>query len=569
METNRNIEGHIFKEQILKSLSFPLIRTISAKLIAIWLILSSLVYGTTAILETSVNLQQQFHVIFLVLSSITGLTFALEYFLRIWTYNQKVINSDSISKRWNYFTSITGIIDFVSAISFIIFLIGLFVYEVMDIARLFRLFVFFKFIRYSESFKIILGVIKRKKEELLITLMLSLILMFFGSIFIYIAEHEAQPDKITNLFSSMWFTAINLFTIGYGDIVPLTLLGKIVSGVISFIGITLFLLPASVIVSGFLEEIEERKPSSEVCPNCQEIIQKSEFIRKLKKRKDKKKVLKTTFKGNYKKKIYKLIQFRFPTKLGQKIVFIFFASIITLNILAIMIGTNPELSLGLRSLLNSLLLFTIILFTTEYLLRVWCIVASKKNKYKDPLRGRIKYVLSPIAIIDIITLVALYLMVVFNHVRILVLYLQIFRMLVIFKIGHFIDVFRVAGLIFKETKREFVVTVILCGIFLIFASTLIYYLERSAQPTKFSDIPTALWMGIITFTTTGFGDVYPITTGGRFCTIALAFLGVSLFILPTGILGSNFFSTMQGYRYYKICPKCEYILTKPKIKIRD
>ncbi|MFW9998575.1 MAG: potassium channel family protein [Candidatus Hodarchaeota archaeon] len=569
MDSNKEFEVNILKEQVLRSLSFPKTKTISAKIIAIWLIFSSLLYGTIAILETNINLQQQLEIAFTLLSCITGFSFLLEYSLRVWSYNQKARNEDSIPKRLNYVTSIMGIIDFLSAISFIFFLISFFFNELMEIARLLRLFVFFKFTRYSRSFEIILAVIKRKKEELLITLMLSLILMFFGATLIYISEHEAQPDKITNLFGAMWFTAINLFTIGYGDIVPLTPFGKIVSGSISFIGITLFLLPASVIVSGFLEELEERKPTSEVCPNCKVIIQKSEFIRKLRKQKIKKKTLEIPSKGNYKKKIYKLIQFKFPNKLGQKVVFIFFLSIITLNILAIMIGTNPEISLELNFLLNSLLIFSIITFSIEYVLRVWCIVASKNPTYNDPIRGRLRYVLRPIAIIDIITLFTLYLMFVFSHVRILVLYLQILRMLVIFKIGHFIDVFRVARLIFKETKREFLVTVMLCWIFLMFASTLIYYMERNAQPTKFADIPTTLWMGIITFTTTGFGDVYAITTGGRFCTIALAFLGVSLFILPAGILGSNFFSTMQEYRYYKICPKCEHIIIRPKIKISD
>ncbi|MFX1566841.1 MAG: potassium channel family protein [Promethearchaeota archaeon] len=568
MVMDGDTKGYILKERIFKALNFPSEKTISAKLIAVWVILSSLIYGTIAVLETNITLLQQFYVIFIAFSCITGFSFTLEYFLRIWIYNQKAIKESSLSKRWNYFTSITGLIDFLSVISFATFLIGIFIYEVLDYTRILRLIVFLKFARYSSSFQILLAVIKRKKEELLITLMLSLILMFFGAIFIYIAEHEAQPDKITNLFSSMWFTAINLFTIGYGDIVPLTPFGKIVSGIISFIGITLFLLPASVIVSGFLEEIEERKPSSEICPNCKEDIPKSEFIIKLRRKKNKKKASKISLKGNYKKKIYKSIQFNFPTKLGQKIIFIFFISIITLNILAIMVGTNPELSLELSSLLNSLLLFSIIIFTIEYLLRVWCIVASKKTKYKDPFKGRIRYLFSPIAIIDMITLLTLYFMFFFSYIQILVLYLQVLRMLVIFKIGHFIDVFRVARLIFKETKREFFVTVIICSIFLIFASTILYYLERNAQPTKFGDIPTTLWMGIITFTTTGFGDVYAITTGGRFCTIALAFIGVSLFILPAGILGSNFFSTMQAYRYYKICPKCEYIITKPKIKIR-
>jgi len=555
----------MIKERIHKILGFPKVRTISARLTATLLIFSSLVYGFIAILDSNMELWQNFYLVFIILSCTTGFIFILEYFLRLWTYNQKVGKENSIFKQWNYFTSITGIIDLVSAISFIMFLIGIFDYKIMEIARILRFFVFLKFTRYFGSFKIIFAVIRRKKEELLITLMLCLILMFFGTIFIYIAEHEAQPDKIPNLFSAMWFTAINLFTIGYGEIVPLTPFGKILSGIISFAGITLFLLPTSVIVSGFLDEIEERKPSSEICPNCQGIIQKSEFIREINKSRDEKKAIKSNDKERLNMKLIQLIQFRFPTKLGQKIVFFFFTSIITLNILAIMIETDKLLSLELRIFLNSLLILSLIIFTLEYLLRIWCIVAIKKEKYRDPLRGRIKYLLSPIAIIDLIILLDLSLLLVFNYFPIIVLYLQFLRMLVIFKIGHFIDVFRVAKIIFKETKREFLVTIILCWIFLIFASTIIYYLERSAQPDKFPDILTALWMGIITFTTTGFGDVYPITTSGRFFTIALAFLGVSIFILPAGILGSSFFSTMQEYRYYKICPKCEFIINRPKI----
>ncbi|MFX1379686.1 MAG: ion transporter [Promethearchaeota archaeon] len=547
----------MFKEKILKTLGFPKVRSISARLTAIWLIFSILAYGIIAILESNTDLWQNFYLVFGIFSCITGFTFILEYALRIWTYNQK-----------DYLISIIGIIDLLSAISFIFFFIGIFFDEMMEIARVFRFFVFLKFARYSGSLKIIFAVIRRKKEELLITLMLCLILLFFGTIFIYIAEHEAQPSEITNLFSAMWFTAINLFTIGYGEIVPLTPIGKIISGIISLAGITLFLLPASVIVSGFLDEIEERKPSSEICPNCQETIQKSAFITELKKKNERKNTIKSNDKRNLKKKVFKLMQFNFPTKLGQRIVFFFFISLITLNVLAIMVETNANLSLEFRVLLNSLLIFSIIVFTIEYILRVWCIIATKKEKYKDPVKGRIKYVFSPIAIIDMITLLALCLIFVFNLVPIIVLYLQILRMLIIFKIGHFVDVFRVTKIIFKETKREFLATIIFCWIFLIFGSTLIYYLERSAQPAKFPDILTTLWMGIITFTTTGFGDVYPVTTGGRFFTIVLAFLGVSIFILPAGILGSSFFSTMQEYRYYKICPKCDFIISRPKIKMR-
>ncbi|MFW9874669.1 MAG: hypothetical protein ACFFG0_16300 [Candidatus Thorarchaeota archaeon] len=87
----RDTEKPMFKEEIFKSLNFPKTKTITARLIAIWLIFSSLIYGTIAILETNGELEKQFYVVFVILSSITGFTFTLEYFLRIWTYNQKTI----------------------------------------------------------------------------------------------------------------------------------------------------------------------------------------------------------------------------------------------------------------------------------------------------------------------------------------------------------------------------------------------------------------------------------------------------------------------------------------------
>ncbi len=543
------------KEVILKNLSFPESKTITAKLIAVGLVISSIIYGIISILETDSNLLQQNSLSFTILSIIIGFAFLLEYILRVWTSDMKPQSSDNRLKHWEYMKSIIGIIDLICAISFIIYTIALFLHSLIDIARFLRLFAFLKITRYSSFFKIILSVVKHKREELIITLMLSLILLFFGSIFIYIAEYEAQPEVITNLFSSMYFTAVNLFTIGYGEILPITPFGQLISGIVSFLGITLFLLPASVMVSGFLDLIEEKKPASEVCPNCKELIQKSEILRKLENKKKQKMEGETQISKTTKKKINNLIQFRFPEKLGQKLVFLFFMTLITLNILAIMVETNPILSIELRPILNIVLIISIIVFTFEYLLRICC--------------QSIKYFQSLIGIIDLIFLISLYLMIFFNQVTIIMLYLQVLRLFVIFKIGHFLAVFKVAGDIFNENKEEFLVTAFICGIFLVFASTIIYYLERDAQPIHFSSIPNTLWMGIITFTTTGFGDVYPITTAGRFATIALAFVGVAIFTLPAGILGSSFFNTMQDYRYYKICPKCQFVISKPRIRKKE
>ncbi len=145
---------------------------------------------------------------------------------------------------------------------------------------------------------------------------------------------------------------------------------------------------------------------------------------------------------------------------------------------------------------------------------------------------------------------------------------MILRLLITLKIGHFIDVFGVLGTIFKDTGKTILTAMFICFLFLVFSSTLIYYVENSVQPDKFSNVPATLWYDIITFTTTGFGDVTPVTTLGRFLIVILAYIGVALFTLPGGILGASFFTSMQEYRLHKICPECGHVLSKLKNRKR-
>jgi voltage-gated potassium channel len=583
MENNSKIKSiQVIKEKVFQTLDYPESKTFLASLTAFFLVMTSVISGLIVILETDVNLESQYSLIFIGIEIFVTLIFITEYILRFWSspINPEYKNSEIIKLK--YGISFMGMIDLVTAVLFTLTLLLPFENEGLKIAGLYRLIVFLKLVRYSESFEVIWAVVKRKKEELLITLMLSLLLMFFGATIIYIAEHDAQPDKFTNLFSSMWFTAINLFTIGYGEMVPITPLGKITSAIVSVLGITLFLLPVSVIGSGFIDEIQERNPHYDVCPNCNKAFQKGALLRDLnqKRRGRPSKIMKLVLEAQKAKEIpkltprqqklrkyYKLIQFRFPRTFAQLIIFFFFMTFITLNVLAIMVETNPTLSQELRVALNSVYIFSIIVFTIEYILRIWSCPASEEEKYEDSNQGRLKYVRSPFAIVDLIVIIGLFLMLIPDQlVPVSRRYFLIPLLFVVFKIGHFIDVFSISGLIFKETKREFLGTLFICIIFLIFSSAAIYYVENRAQPNKFSSIPATLWFGIVTFTTTGFGDIYPVTTLGRFMTVCFAFVGVALFTLPSGILGASFFSSMQEYRLHKICPNCGYILSKPKIR---
>lgn len=550
------------KEKILNILNYPHHESLIGKLVAIGLVTLGFIYGFLAIFETEAELLINYSLSFITIEAIIGTIFILEFVLRLWTSYINPKYEEVKIKPIAYIFTLEGIIDLINATSFLFMVIFLFNFEITRSLIILRLAAFLKIFRYSKSFQIIVTVVKNKRQELLITFVLSMLLLFFGSFFMYIAEHNAQPERFTNYFSSMWFTAVNLFTIGYGDMVPITVYGKIVSGVISLLGITFFLLPASVLASGFVDEVEARNPPSHTCPNCKKKIEEIQISKNLKGEDRSKETL--TFLDT-KQKVYNLINFNYPKNLWQTISFLFFTTIITMNALSIMVETNPLLAIQFRVILNSLCLISGIIFSIEYLLRVWTCIASDEEKYQDPRQGRINYIKSPLAIIDLLVIISCFLILIPNLPFEIVQYFLILRLLVVLKIGHFIGVFKILESIFKSTPKAFLTTILMFLLFVSFASSLVYFAEFIAQPDKFTSIPSTLWFGIITFTTTGFGEIYPITTAGHFATIALAFIGVALLTLPAGILGASFFSSMQEFRYHRICPHCKFVLSKPKL----
>ncbi len=135
--------------------------------------------------------------------------------------------------------------------------------------------------RYVDSLNTLDDVVRSKKEELVVIIIMILMLLLFSSSLIYVVEAEAQPDKFPDIPSAMWWGVATLTTVGYGDIYPITPLGKILSGFIAFLGIGIFALPTGILASGFAEEIQKRRKQSEIvfCPHCEcdisSVIQKN------------------------------------------------------------------------------------------------------------------------------------------------------------------------------------------------------------------------------------------------------------------------------------------------------
>jgi voltage-gated potassium channel len=225
-----------------------------------------LVNVLAVIFETVEPLFEQFFLLFSVIEIISIAIFTIEYILRLWICTLNPAFADPVTGRLRYIISPYGLIDL---FSFLPFYIPVFIpidLRFLRILRLFRIVRVLKLGRYSEALRIFNRVISKTKEELLIALsVLFMILIIFSSLMFY-AEHDIQPDKFGSIPQTMWWAIVTLATVGYGDVYPVTVAGKIVGGLAVISGIAIFALPTAILSAGFIDELQERKPI--VCPEC-------------------------------------------------------------------------------------------------------------------------------------------------------------------------------------------------------------------------------------------------------------------------------------------------------------
>jgi len=187
-------------------------------------------------------------------------------------------------------------------------------------------------------------------------------------------------------------------------------------------------------------------------------------------------------------------------------------------------------------------IFSVVVFTIEYLGRIWSCIELEKYKSQGSVIGRIKYFFSTLAIIDLLAILPFYLSFFF---AIDMRYLRMLRMLRLLKLSHYfkgLDIF--LTVISKEIVT--IATVILTVfIVVILSASLMYTLEHKAQPEAFQDIPHAIWWAVVTMTTVGYGDVTPVTFAGRLLAGFIMLLGVGVVALPAGMLAARFGEEIQ------------------------
>lgn len=212
--------------------------------------------------------------------------------------------------------------------------------------------------------------------------------------------------------------------------------------------------------------------------------------------------------------------------------------LISANVISAMMTTIPTLPAAALRILHGFERISIWIFTIEYAARMWCITADPA--YTHPLFGRIRHLLRPIILIDLLSLLPFFLPI-FGYADLrFIRALRLFRTLRILRIGRFSDALASMSRIFRRRRDELLITAFTLLVAMIFTASLVFYAEQAAQPGVFKSIFSALYWSIITLTTTGYGDITPVTILGRAAAGLTALIGIGFVAIPSGILGSAF-----------------------------
>lgn len=212
-----------------------------------------------AIMNTYDNLNARYGTGFSIIEKVTVAFFAIDFLLRLITVTELYPNNKTFVAMRKYIFSFAGIVDILSFIPYylpVFFPSGAAVFRMFRVVRILRL---FRINAYYDSLNVITEVLSSKKQQLMSSVFIILVLMVASSLCMYSVEHAAQPDVFQNAFSGIWWSASTLLTVGYGDIYPVTTLGKFFGIMIAFLGVGMVAIPTGIISAGFVEQYTRLK----------------------------------------------------------------------------------------------------------------------------------------------------------------------------------------------------------------------------------------------------------------------------------------------------------------------
>ena len=216
-----------------------------------------------AFMSTYQNLQEKYGDWFVRIEAVTVAFFAVDFILRLITAKCLYPRLSEKKAVFKYMTSFAGVVDLLTFLPYylpVVFPAGAVAFKMFRVVRIMRL---FRINAYYDSLNVITEVISSKKQQIISSVFILVVLMLAASLCMYSLEHEAQPEVFQNAFSGIWWAAASLMTVGYGDIVPVTTLGKIFGMVITFLGVGMVAIPTGIISAGFVEQYTRLKKIGE------------------------------------------------------------------------------------------------------------------------------------------------------------------------------------------------------------------------------------------------------------------------------------------------------------------
>jgi len=256
-----------------------------------------------------------------------------------------------------------------------------------------------------------------------------------------------------------------------------------------------------------------------------------------------------------KRRVYEVLDIASEGDKSSRFFDIFIMSLIGANVLAVILESVPELSQQFGTGFQVFELVSVAVFTVEYVLRIWS--CTSDTRFADPVSGRVRFSLRPMLLVDLLAILPFYLPALFVLDLRFIRALRLVRLLRVLKLGRYSEAMRTFALVLRQKKADLSFVLFVLSLMLVLVSSLMYFVEHEAQPDAFSSIPAAMWWGVATLTTVGYGDIYPITAVGKMLGAMVALLGIGLFALPAGILASGFSEALQHKQDGgSVCPHC-------------
>lgn len=243
------------------------------------------------------------------------------------------------------------------------------------------------------------------------------------------------------------------------------------------------------------------------------------------------------------RRVYNLLDESVTAPSIGRLINIILIVLITANVIAVALETVESIHQQFEVHFAVFEAFSVFIFTAEYLVRLWVCVEDKR--YQGVSWPRLRYAMSAMAIIDLLAILPFFLGLFF---KLDLRFLRVLRLLRVFKLTRYSSAMSLLLDVLLEEASSLFAGFFIMFVLLVLAASGVYLLEHSVQPEKFGSIPAAMWWAVATLTTVGYGDVTPITAGGKLFGSLVAVLGVGMAALPAGILASGLVSALEQKR---------------------